>query len=56
MTSRHTARPSVSISVLPSSRAVVERCTGIQLLSADDFQTWFLSIEVLGDTIYKVRL
>ncbi|KAI0932826.1 hypothetical protein AcW1_000160 [Taiwanofungus camphoratus] len=25
---------------------------GITLLSADDFQTWYLSIEVLGDTIY----
>ncbi|GBE78648.1 UBC-like protein [Sparassis latifolia] len=26
---------------------------GIKLLSADDFQTWFLSIEVLGETQYE---
>ncbi|KAJ3520495.1 hypothetical protein NM688_g9154 [Phlebia brevispora] len=26
---------------------------GIKLLSADDFQTWYLSIEVLGDTVYQ---
>ncbi|KAH9947407.1 UBC-like protein [Amylocystis lapponica] len=27
--------------------------TGITLLSADDFQTWFLSIEVLGETVFQ---
>ncbi|KAI0314257.1 UBC-like protein [Amylostereum chailletii] len=26
---------------------------GIQLLKADDFETWFLSIEVLGESLYK---
>lgn len=26
---------------------------GIHLLKADDLQTWFLSIEVLGDSVYK---
>jgi len=25
---------------------------GINLLSADDFQTWYLSLEVLGETVY----
>lgn len=28
---------------------------GISLLEADDFQTWLLSIEVLGESVYKVR-
>ena len=28
---------------------------GIELLSADDFATWYLSVEVLGDTVYEVR-
>ncbi|EIW86329.1 UBC-like protein [Coniophora puteana RWD-64-598 SS2] len=27
--------------------------TGIKLLSADDFETWFFSIEVLGNTLYQ---
>ena len=27
---------------------------GIQLLKADDFETWFLSIQVLGESLYKV--
>ncbi|OSX68106.1 hypothetical protein POSPLADRAFT_1038314 [Postia placenta MAD-698-R-SB12] len=26
---------------------------GIKLLNADDFQTWHLSLEVLGDTVYQ---
>ncbi|KIM51489.1 hypothetical protein SCLCIDRAFT_143193 [Scleroderma citrinum Foug A] len=26
---------------------------GIKLLSADDFETWFFSIEVLGDSLYQ---
>ncbi|KAF9818502.1 hypothetical protein IEO21_02740 [Rhodonia placenta] len=26
---------------------------GIKLLNADDFQTWHLSLEVLGDTVYE---
>ncbi|CCL99961.1 uncharacterized protein FIBRA_01986 [Fibroporia radiculosa] len=25
---------------------------GIQLLSADDLQTWYLSLEILGETVY----
>ena len=28
---------------------------GIELLSADDFATWYLSVEVLGNTVYEVR-
>jgi hypothetical protein len=28
---------------------------GITLLSADDFETWFFSIEVLGESLYQVR-
>jgi hypothetical protein len=28
--------------------------TGIQLLQADDLKTWFFSIEVLGESLYKV--
>ena len=27
---------------------------GIELLSADDFATWYLSVEVLGNTVYEV--
>ncbi|EKM60365.1 uncharacterized protein PHACADRAFT_246228 [Phanerochaete carnosa HHB-10118-sp] len=27
--------------------------TGIALLKADDFQTWILSLEVLGNTLYE---
>lgn len=27
---------------------------GINLLSADDFETWFFSIEVLGESLYQV--
>ena len=27
---------------------------GIKLLKADDFQTWLLSIEVMGESLYKV--
>lgn len=27
---------------------------GITLLSADDLKTWILSIEVLGESVYKV--
>lgn len=26
---------------------------GIKLLSADDFETWFFSIEVLGESLYQ---
>jgi ubiquitin-conjugating enzyme E2 W len=26
---------------------------GIHLLKADDLQTWFLSIKVLGDSLYQ---
>jgi hypothetical protein len=29
--------------------------TGIQLLQAEDLKTWFFSIEVLGESLYKVR-
>ncbi len=29
--------------------------SGIELLSADDFATWYLTVEVLGDTVYQVR-
>ncbi|OBZ79964.1 putative ubiquitin-conjugating enzyme E2 W [Grifola frondosa] len=29
---------------------------GIKLLSADDFQTWYLSVEVLGDSIYQCEV
>ena len=35
-------------------RAHAAVATGIALLSADDFQTWILSIEVLGDTVFEV--
>jgi hypothetical protein len=32
------------------------RCNpGIQLLQADDLKTWYFSIEVLGESLYKVR-
>jgi len=27
--------------------------TGIKLLSADDFATWYLSLEVLGESLYQ---
>ncbi|KAG6371556.1 hypothetical protein JVT61DRAFT_9262 [Boletus reticuloceps] len=27
--------------------------TGIKLISADDFETWFFSIEVLGESLYQ---
>jgi hypothetical protein len=27
---------------------------GITLLSADDFETWFFAIEVMGDSLYQV--
>jgi hypothetical protein len=27
---------------------------GIELLQADDFQTWILSLEVKGESLYKV--
>ena len=30
--------------------------TGIQLLQAEDLKTWYFSIEVLGESLYKVRL
>lgn len=39
---------------LPDCSRGVRICTGITLLRADDFQAWFLSIEVLGDTVYQV--
>ncbi|PIL29932.1 hypothetical protein GSI_07843 [Ganoderma sinense ZZ0214-1] len=26
---------------------------GIELLSADDFSTWYLTVEVLGETVYQ---
>lgn len=29
---------------------------GITLLSADDLKTWILSIELLGESVYKVCL
>ncbi|PSR72674.1 hypothetical protein PHLCEN_2v11463, partial [Hermanssonia centrifuga] len=29
---------------------------GIELLNAEDFETWILSIEILGDTIYSGEL
>ena len=28
---------------------------GIQLLQAEDLKTWYFSIEVLGESLYKVR-
>ena len=28
---------------------------GIEVIQADDFSKWILSVEVLGDTLYKVR-
>ena len=28
---------------------------GVTLIKADDFETWILGLEVLGDTVYKVR-
>jgi len=27
---------------------------GIKLIQADDFETWILSVEVLGESLYKV--
>jgi ubiquitin-conjugating enzyme E2 W len=27
---------------------------GITLVKADDFETWFFTIEVMGDSLYKV--
>ncbi|KAH9043809.1 UBC-like protein [Lactarius pseudohatsudake] len=30
-----------------------KRAAGIQLLQADDLKTWFFSIEVLGESLYK---
>ena len=30
--------------------------TGIALLQADDFETWLLSLEVLGESVYEVRV
>lgn len=27
---------------------------GITLIQADDFETWILTVEVLGESIYKV--
>jgi hypothetical protein len=32
------------------------RWIGIQLLQAEDLKTWYFSIEVLGESLYKVRL
>ena len=29
---------------------------GIRLIKADDFEMWLLSLEVLGESLYKVRL
>ena len=45
--------PSTSPRTPPSDAACR---AGIALLKADDFQDWFLSIEVLGNTLYQVRL
>jgi len=28
--------------------------TGIKLLKADDFETWILSLQVMGESLYKV--
>lgn len=32
------------------------RDLGITLVSADDFQKWFFTIEVMGESLYKVSL
>ena len=29
--------------------------SGIELINADNFETWYLAVEVLGDTVYEVR-
>ena len=41
--------------ILTRYRDIRVRGTGIELLSADDFATWFLTVEVLGETVYAVR-
>lgn len=46
-----------SVCICPTCTcAYALRPTGIKLLSADDFETWFFSIEVLGDSLYQVCL
>lgn len=43
-----------SPSVAPIPSATCSRWTGIQLLQAEDLKTWYFSIEVLGESLYKV--
>ena len=67
---RRNCRRSRSNRLIPRSELLVRRSTqisyrlvssvtrcnpGIQLLQADDLKTWYFSIEVLGESLYKVR-
>lgn len=46
----------VASGVLYAYTDVIVLCgIGIKLLDANDLRTWYLSIEVLGDTVYEVR-
>jgi len=42
------------VSCLSAKRSDLTLAPGITLLSADDFETWFFSIEVLGESLYQV--
>lgn len=44
------ARHTAPCTPIPSKRDV-----GIELLKADDFVTWWFSIEVMGESLYQVR-
>lgn len=41
------------IKKLPSALLTLEQ-TGIKLIKADDFETWWFTIEVMGESQYKV--
>jgi hypothetical protein len=54
------AKRAAGASFHPDSHRLVPSATrcwdpGIQLLQADDLKTWYFSIEVLGESLYKVR-
>jgi hypothetical protein len=51
MSSRYVVRASD-----PGAHAHASLCPGITLVKADDFETWYFTIEVMGESLYKVRL